>query len=338
VSNITFRNCTIYHNYHRTITQFQGDGFLLEGNHVWGNEMTVNTGALHIVRGKNARVIDNHIHHNVGDGLWVGVGGGKPPFAVDGLEVRGDHIHNHDSRKDHCDDVQMHAANNVRFIENRFHKAVATGQILQFGKSGKLTFIRNFFSNGVLAIHDAAEIHALNNVFHTNLLRLDGRGSEHYGARKIIFRNNVVIHSGVWVTRRSSSNWKNLETIEADHNYYYVDDKARPTRGPWGAARSAEWKLLESYKRLKGKFPKDKRGDSLWLRDAARNEKDKWGFTLSPTNIDGIVRKMPPKDLYINPGKGDFRLKDGSPLIDTGVDVGRPFKGKAADIGAFEKR
>jgi len=336
VSNITFRNCTIYHNYHRMITNLQGDGFLLENNHVWGNEMTVNTGALHIVRGKNSRIINNHIHHNVGDGLWVGVGGGKPPFAVDGLEVRGNHIHNHDSRKDHCDDVQMHAADNVLFIENRFNKAVSTGQILQFGKSGKLTFIRNFFDSGVLAIHDAREIHAFNNVFRENLFRFDGRASQHYGARKIVFRNNVVIHSGVWVTRRTSGNWKDLESIESDHNYYYVDDQAK--RGPWSCARSAEWNVLESYSRLKDKFPEDKRCDSAWLRDAAANEKDKWGFALSPTSIDGITRKMSPADLFVDPEKGDFHLKAGCPLIDAGIDVGQPLKGKAPDIGMFEGR
>lgn len=336
VRNITFRNCAIYHNYHRCVTDLRGDGFLVENSHVWGNEMTVNTGALHIVRGRNARIINNRIHHNVGDGLWVGTGGGEPPFAVDGLEVRGNHIHNHDSRKDHCDDVQMHAADNVLFIENRFNKAESTGQILQFGKSGKLTFTGNSFDSGVLAIHDARELHVLNNVFRENLFRLDGRASEHYGAHKIVFRNNVVIDSGVWVTRRSSSNWKDLESIEADHNYYYVDDQAEPRRGPWSCARSAEWQVLESYSRLKDTFPQDKRRDSLWLRDAARNEQDKWGFALSPTSIDGMSRKMSPADLFVNPEEGDFHLKAGSPLIDAGVDVGQPLKGKAPDIGAYE--
>lgn len=227
----------------------------------------------------------------------------------------------------------MHAVDNVLFIENHFNKAVSTGQILRFGKTGKLTFICNVFDSGVLAIHDAREIYAFNNVFRQNLLRLDGKGSQYYGTRKIVFRNNAVIDSGVWVTKGKSSNWKDLESIEADHNYYYVDDAAK--RGPWACAQSAEWNLLESYSRLKDKFPEESRRDSAWLLSAAEKEKDKWGFALSPTSIDGITRKMAPGDLFVDPEKGDFRLKDGCPLIGAGVDVGQPFKGKSPNIGAF---
>jgi len=39
---------------------------------------------------------------------------------------------------------------------------------------------------------------------------------------------------------------------------------------------------------------------------------------------------------FVNTGTGDFKLKSGSPAIDTGKDIGFPYNGSAPDIGAFE--
>jgi parallel beta-helix repeat protein len=39
--------------------------------------------------------------------------------------------------------------------------------------------------------------------------------------------------------------------------------------------------------------------------------------------------------LFVDLKKGDFRLKDGSPCLDQGADVGLPFQGKAPALGAF---
>jgi hypothetical protein len=39
---------------------------------------------------------------------------------------------------------------------------------------------------------------------------------------------------------------------------------------------------------------------------------------------------------FVDPRRGDFRLKPGSPGIDAGTDVGLPFTGKAPDVGAVE--
>jgi hypothetical protein len=41
--------------------------------------------------------------------------------------------------------------------------------------------------------------------------------------------------------------------------------------------------------------------------------------------------------LFVDPKKGDFRLKADSPCLGKGVDVGLAFKGKAPAIGAFNK-
>jgi hypothetical protein len=40
--------------------------------------------------------------------------------------------------------------------------------------------------------------------------------------------------------------------------------------------------------------------------------------------------------LYSDPSTSDYRLQDGSPLIDAGIDVGLPFSGAAPDVGAYE--
>ena len=40
--------------------------------------------------------------------------------------------------------------------------------------------------------------------------------------------------------------------------------------------------------------------------------------------------------LFVNAYDGDFHLRDGSPAIDAGVDVGIPYFGPAPDLGAFE--
>lgn len=328
VSNVTVRNCAMYHNYSRSVTSFSGDNFLLENNDMWGNEMTVNTGVLHIVRGKNCRMVNNHIHDNVGDGIWSGTGGNATPYAVDGLEIRGNDIHDNTSRKSHTDQVQMAFSDNVTFIENRIHNRETNASLLWAEGSGKVTFIRNSFENSYLGVNSPHETYFYNNVFREMLVRLNSGGRP---TSKIEFRNNVVFNSGVWIP--SDITLKALKSIESDHNFYYIDEEAK--KGPFGSARASDWIFLESYTRLRDKFPEDKRGDRVWLVKASQ-DKAKWGFAFDNTSIDGFAKKLAPADIFADSAKGDFHLKAGSPLIDAGVDVGQPFHGKAPDIGMFE--
>ncbi|MFX0197461.1 MAG: right-handed parallel beta-helix repeat-containing protein [Candidatus Hodarchaeota archaeon] len=69
------------------------------------------------------------------------------------------------------------------------------------------------------------------------------------------------------------------------------------------------------------------------------------GKTYSVTDVnDGIWSKqsglgkndMAYNPLFINPKVHNFHLNEGSPCIDTGVDVGLPFYGYAPDMGALE--
>ena len=322
VSNITIRNCAIYHNYPRAVTNLQGDDFLIENNHLWGNEMTVNTGVFHIVRGKNARFIQNHIHHNVSDGIWAGTGGGESRFAVDGIELRGNLVHDNESRKIHSDGLQTVLTDNIVLIDNYFFNSTA-GSLMWLEGSGKITFIRNYFGNSYLGVNDAREFHAFNNVFDRAWLRLSA-GAEYYCMRKYEFRNNVVFHS--IATAPKVLDWKILESVVSDHNYYYETERGT---GPY-------WVLMESYDRLKEKLPEGTRKDGVWLQKAVGQRNDTYGFALSPTSIDGKAAQLSPEALFVNPEKHDFHLKDGSPLINAGIDVGQPFNGKAPDIGMFE--
>jgi hypothetical protein len=41
--------------------------------------------------------------------------------------------------------------------------------------------------------------------------------------------------------------------------------------------------------------------------------------------------------LFMDPKKGDFRLKAESPCLQQGADVGMPFVGKAPALGAFSR-
>ena len=95
---------------------------------------------------------------------------------------------------------------------------------------------------------------------------------------------------------------------------------------------------MESYDRLKEKLPEGTRTDGAWLQKAVGQKNDTYGFALSPASIDGNAAKLPAEALFVNPEKHDFHLKEGCPLIDAGIDVGQPFKGKAPDIGMFEAR
>jgi hypothetical protein len=72
--------------------------------------------------------------------------------------------------------------------------------------------------------------------------------------------------------------------------------------------------------------------------DSANNS---WDLLLAATEADFVsvsaagwdAQRQPDGSLPVLP---NFRLKPGSALIEKGVDVGLPFKGKAPDLGAFE--
>ena len=58
-----------------------------------------------------------------------------------------------------------------------------------------------------------------------------------------------------------------------------------------------------------------------------------------PSSVgSGVKDDMPifANPLFVNPNSGDFSLQKGSPAIDSGVDIGLPFNGKAPDLGAYE--
>lgn len=78
-------------------------------------------------------------------------------------------------------------------------------------------------------------------------------------------------------------------------------------------------------------FPADDRVPQ-WMRERNPTASDKWKLTLG----DKAVPKDP---LYMNPARGDYRLRQGSPAIGAGVTPGAngafDAKGKPVDLGAL---
>jgi hypothetical protein len=73
---------------------------------------------------------------------------------------------------------------------------------------------------------------------------------------------------------------------------------------------------------------------NLFNREQAGMFGNTWDTIASMTpNEDHSVIGDP---LFVDPDNGDYRLREGSPAIDAGVDVGLPYLGDAPDIGAFE--
>ncbi len=58
----------------------------------------------------------------------------------------------------------------------------------------------------------------------------------------------------------------------------------------------------------------------------------------SQARLGGVTdaRKVIGNPLFVSPDLRDYNLRDGSPAIDAGIDVGLPFEGTAPDLGAYE--
>ncbi|MBN2583634.1 MAG: right-handed parallel beta-helix repeat-containing protein [Planctomycetes bacterium] len=318
--NLTFRNLTIYNNHHGANCEIDGEGIVFEGNHVYHNE---SGNAIAVGRGKHIRFLNNHIHHNVGDGLWLGTGDNKNLYTVTDVEVRGNRLHHHESRKTHSDNLQFRQADNVLVVGNYFEKI--HGQNMWCSVNGKLTFAYNVFVTGVAGMNNARELYVYNNVFYKSTVRWDAwhkEFPEEYRTKIFRFRNNVVVECGLGLP---NCGLKGMD-IAVDHNYYQVT-------GNW--ARMG-WLIAESYNELRDKLPEDRRYDPKALMGSNTGE---IGWHLSPSSLDGV------EALFADAEKSDFHLRAGSPLIDAGADVGQTSdadgtkvpQGKGPDIGAYER-
>ncbi|MCS0583179.1 right-handed parallel beta-helix repeat-containing protein [Massilia pinisoli] len=73
--------------------------------------------------------------------------------------------------------------------------------------------------------------------------------------------------------------------------------------------------------------------------DSASNSWDR-GLTLSPADFDSVATTgwdAPRKPDGSLPDVPMFHPRAGSPVVDRGIDVGLPYRGRAPDLGAFER-
>jgi len=63
---------------------------------------------------------------------------------------------------------------------------------------------------------------------------------------------------------------------------------------------------------------------------------DLWTCNLTLSTYNPAYGDISADPMFADPTEGDFRLQEGSPCIDAGIDIGLPYEGLAPDMGAYE--
>jgi hypothetical protein len=165
--------------------------------------------------------------------------------------------------------------------------------------------IKNTTSNGVLFL-DIPNSFIFNNVFYgvnpnlteefNALLQVDGKSD--CTIRNNIFYNNVVNVTNSFSCLHISS----TGTVTSDYNLFYQPNISLSCIR-WAGLGNVVYSIVE------------------WAKYKSETGQD----AHSPT---------PANPLFVS--SSDYHLQTGSPAINTGIDVGLPFSGKAPDLGAFQ--
>lgn len=116
------------------------------------------------------RLIDNYIHHNNNNGIWLG-SGGPALYTCKDILIRGCRVIEQGSSQSHPDNIQFHQICDLvmedNFLQQQGHQNMWCEQ------SGRITIRNNVFRGGRIGFCQMSPAYIYNNVFDHSGLRFD---------------------------------------------------------------------------------------------------------------------------------------------------------------------
>jgi hypothetical protein len=182
-----------------------------------------------------------------------------------------------------------------------------------------------FDNNGEFAHHVVFDGHVCYD-FHQGFM---GEAAYHHNISDLVFRNNIFAHGGAWgMSVHQIQNVTAVHNVFADIQYHGIGFRD----GATGVVRNNIFYNA---------------GSNYWASDGGsvtggRNILYSTGGAIDPVDFPNDFVNVNP--LFTNPAVNDFHIREGSPAIDAGMNVGvatdlegrpRP-QGSGYDIGAYE--
>jgi parallel beta-helix repeat protein len=146
-------------------------------------------------------------------------------------------------------------------------------------------------------------------------------------ARNVIVRNNVVYNcqnAGIII-----HGWSKIQNVQVDQNTIYNNPEA---------AIDIEGQVDGIQIRNNILYQKSNRPHVLAGSGIANMLVDNNLYFPAPRSLAGTSDRhaIEADPLFVDAKAGTFTLAANSPAIDAGINIGRPYTGKAPDLGAFE--
>jgi parallel beta-helix repeat protein len=146
-------------------------------------------------------------------------------------------------------------------------------------------------------------------------------------ARNVILRNNIIYNcqnSGIVV-----HGWSRIQNVQIDQNTIYNN----PETAIYIAGQVDGVQVRNNILYQNGSRPHVLAGSGLMNVFVDNNL-----YFPPPRKLIGISdgHAIEADPLFVDANAGTFKLRANSPAIDAGIQIGRPYTGKAPDLGALE--